>query len=155
MVITASKWTRRKRCFCSKVVTNSTKNGLNGRVETRKFLSFAHIVDKIKRQFWHQFHPNPDCNIHKIRKYVFIIPQQMSWISLLFSKKRTGWQGQRASSKVKRVTSIIADSIASRDCVVRFALAMRAQAWFPRENKDEHFWNTQVNTHFQIDRIDG
>ena len=100
MVITASKWTRRKRCFCSKVVTNSTKNGLNGRVETQKFLSFAHIVDKIKRQVWHQFHPNPNGNIHKIRKYVFIIPQQMSWISLLFSKKRTGYHRQRASSKV-------------------------------------------------------
>ena len=54
------------------------KNGLNGPVETQKFLSFAHIVDKIKHQFWHQFHPNPDGNIHKIRKYVFIIPQQMS-----------------------------------------------------------------------------
>ena len=25
----------------------------------------------------------------------------------------------------------IADSAASRDCVVRFALAIRAQAWFP------------------------
>ena len=150
MVIAGSKWTRRKRCFCSKVVTNSTRNGLNGRVEARKFLSFAHIVDKTKRQVWHQFHPNPEGNIHKIKKYVFIIPQQMSWISLLFSKKRTGCQGQRGSSKVK--------SAASQDCVVglRFALAIRAQAWFPRENKDEHiFWNTQVNAHFQIDRIDG
>ena len=65
MVITASKLTRRKRRFCSKVVTNSTKNDLNGRVETRKFLSFARIVDKIKRQLWHQFHPNPESNIHK------------------------------------------------------------------------------------------
>ena len=64
--------------FLFKSGTNSTKNGLNDRVETRKFPSFAHIVDKIKRQVWHQFHPNPDGNIYKIRKYVFIIPQQMS-----------------------------------------------------------------------------
>ena len=71
MVITTSKWTRRKRCFWSKVVPNNTKNGLNARVETRKFLSFAHIVNKTKRQFWHQFHPNPDGNIHKIRSSLF------------------------------------------------------------------------------------
>ena len=53
--------------------------------------------------------------------------------------------------------SVSADSAASQDCVVRFALAIHVQTWFPRENKDEHiiFWNTQVNTHFQIDRIDG
>ena len=34
--------------------------------------------------------------------------------------------------------SVTADSAASRDCVVRFALAKRAQTWFPRENKDKH-----------------
>ena len=34
-----------------------------------------------------------------------------------------------------------ADSAASWDCVVRFfALAIRAQAWFPRENTDEHIF---------------
>ena len=36
----------------------------------------------------------------------------------------------------------ITDSAASQACVVglRFALAIRAQAWFPRENKDEHIF---------------
>ena len=39
-----------------------------------------------------------------------------------------------------RSFSVIADSAASRDCVVRFVLAIRAQAWFPRENKDKHIF---------------
>ena len=149
MVITASKWTRRKRCFCSKVVTNSTKNGLNGSVETRKFLSFAHIVDKIKRLVWHQFHPNPDGNIHKIRKYVFIIPQQMSWISLLFSKKRTGCQGnapvQRSSAFLRyKLLIVLRPRLRCTLCVSY----TRASLISPRKKRWTHFWNTQVNTRF-------
>ena len=49
--------------------------------EKTKHSCHTNIVDKIKRQFWHQFHPNPDGNIHKIRKYLFIIPQQMHAVS--------------------------------------------------------------------------
>ena len=45
------------------------------------------------------------------------------------------FKGQARSFDIK-----IAVSAASRDCVVRFALAIRAQAWFPRENKDEHIF---------------
>ena len=52
--------------------------------------------------------------------------------------KEANWLPRSTRQFKGEARSVTADSAASRDCVVRFALAIRAQTWFPRENKDEH-----------------
>ena len=55
--------------------------------------------------------------------------------------KEGNWLPRSTRQFKGQARSVTADSAASQDCVVRFALTIRAQTWFSRQNKDE-----QLNT---------